>query len=175
MDNTRSSEDHNQGSIPCDRAMDLCIRVKKRKMPSIMFESNSISRMVPVYTFYLYKKHDLKNHVGYIDLVETRYGFHETHSFIDESYRGTGVGIKLYKHAIDYALKRGINVRSSTKPSEDASRVWHSKRLRSSVMIKKIKKRYRVIGPRSLEERRLSSKQVYAGSNPAGGTVHNDA
>lgn len=72
--------------------------------------------------------------VGYVTMNEklcerTGAHFYETHSFIDEEYRGKGLGIKLYDRAIREGMKRLGDVRSSLTPSDDAIRTWKSKRL----------------------------------------------
>lgn len=86
--------------------------------------------------------------VGYVDSVQTRAGFFETHSFIDWDFCGRGLGGKMYARVIDFHLKEGNDIRSSASPSIAAENVWKSKYLNKKFVIKKLRKRYCVISKR---------------------------
>jgi len=61
---------------------------------------------------------------------------YRTHSRLDKTYRGKGLGVLMYAAAIQYALDRGHKVRSSGYTSANAQRVWRSKRLRQYFKIR---------------------------------------
>ncbi len=90
----------------------------------------------------------LSDSLGYVNVVKTMHGFWETHSWIDPKIRGRGFGIQVYSKAIAYCLKRGYTLKSSWEPSNDAIRVWQSKRLRTKYRIHKRGNRFCVIGVR---------------------------
>lgn len=114
-----------------------------------------------------------KEKVGYVDLVwsDHRCKFWETHSFFNEEVRGIGLGVAAYAKAIDVALKRKEIVASSSAPSEDAKRVWMSKRLnavynieyrlikRSRHVNSPLQMRYIVNGRKKKSNRQVQSRQ----------------
>lgn len=80
-----------------------------------------------------------------IIIVKTRYGFWETHcDHLPEDYRGQGIGIELYRRAIEEAKRRNIKIKSSASPTIDAQRVWKSRRLRQHYRIVKRGSRFEV-------------------------------
>lgn len=89
--------------------------------------------------------------IGDIVLIKTKYGFWETHSQLFYSYRGQGLGTWMYAKVIQFALKKGLEVRSSLDTSEMAARVWRSKNLRRHFKIVKRGKRYAVITSNSIQ------------------------
>ena len=93
----------------------------------------------------LKKDHDV---VGYVDLVWTRFGFWETHSFLDEEERGKNLGTIMYAKAIDVILRRNQRVKSSKSPSNYAKRVWTSRRLNQAYVISYRGGRFCVISKR---------------------------
>lgn len=84
---------------------------------------------------------DAKNNtVGKITLHEvskrpTRQ--YETHSYMDEEYRGRGWGTKIYARAIQWCLERGYRVKSSGYSSDMAARVWTGNGIREKFAIRK--------------------------------------
>lgn len=90
----------------------------------------------------------LSNKMGYVNIVRTLPGDFETHSWLDPTLRGKGLGVKAYGRAIEYCLKHGHSIKSSNNPSDEAVRVWQSKRLREKYRIHKRGNRFCVIGIR---------------------------
>lgn len=86
--------------------------------------------------------------LGYVDVVKTRYGFWETHAYLNDSERSMGLGAMLYARAIRYCLDRGYVVKSSTAPTDAAKRTWKSRRLNNEFVIKRVHKRFVVLGKR---------------------------
>lgn len=87
-----------------------------------------------------------KKFVGRVRIAETKYGFYESHAALNDAYQNHGLGSKLYVCAIKYALSNGIVVRSSTNPSDMALRVWNGKTMNDVFEIKKLQKRYHIVG-----------------------------
>lgn len=73
--------------------------------------------------------------VGYVELIQTVHGHWETHIFVDEEERGKGLGVALFAKAFNYCLRRNQSVMSSTYTSDDANRLWLSKRLNQRYVI----------------------------------------
>lgn len=71
----------------------------------------------------------------------------ETHSSLDNELQNKGLGILMYKHAIQLALDNGYNVCSSehNEMSVDAEYLWKSKRLREEYCIVRDDSRFWVI------------------------------
>lgn len=69
----------------------------------------------------------------------------ETHSSLDESLLGKGIGILIYRKAIFVGHSRGLKICSSKISSDDAKRLWRSKRLRKFHKILRKNKRWHVI------------------------------
>ena len=78
---------------------------------------------------------------GYIELVCVGDNTYETHSYLDEQFRGKGFGTLLYAKAIQWCHRNGYKIRSSGNTSKEAKRVWKSKTIRSYFRIRKLKKR----------------------------------
>jgi len=87
-----------------------------------------------------------KEEVGYVDVLKTKFGFYETHSWIDEEHRGKGFGKKLYARAFEYVMHKKQEIRSSTSPSIQAAQVWLSRELNNRYHIVKRKRRFCVTG-----------------------------
>lgn len=83
--------------------------------------------------------------IGWVDVVKTTDEFWETHSYLDEEHRGNGFGTLMYARAIDAALKRGDLVKSSSRTSAMAMRVWESQQLNDLFEIQRMSARYHVI------------------------------
>jgi GNAT superfamily N-acetyltransferase len=66
----------------------------------------------------------------------------ETHSDLEDKYRGKGLGTLLYSKAIAWALNNGFKVKSSGDSSDMAQRVWEGKGLRKHFNIRKINKKH---------------------------------
>lgn len=91
------------------------------------------------FNFYVRLYHN-DNSIGAVELLsQERYDYyndrvvdiyHETHSNLDEKYHGKGLGALMYTYAINWALKRGLNVQSSGSSSDEAIRVWRGKTLK---------------------------------------------
>jgi GNAT superfamily N-acetyltransferase len=62
---------------------------------------------------------------------------YETHSHMDEKYRGRGWGTKIYTRAIQWCLERGYRIKSSGSSSDMAARVWKSRGIREKFAIRK--------------------------------------
>jgi GNAT superfamily N-acetyltransferase len=92
------------------------------------------------FTFY----DDQERVAGYVWLCKTKWEFWETHCELFASFRGQGHGIMMYDTVIQYAKKRGWTVRSSLDYSENAERLWKSRRLRMKHKIIKRDKRFSV-------------------------------
>jgi GNAT superfamily N-acetyltransferase len=60
-----------------------------------------------------------------------------THSNIQYDHRNKGLGVLLYSRAIEFAHKNKIKLGSYPWSSNDAKRVWESKRLRKRFIIRK--------------------------------------
>ena len=54
----------------------------------------------------------------------------ETHSYLADEYRGKKLGALMYAKAVQWCLRRGYRVSSSTSPSAFAQRVWNGKTIR---------------------------------------------
>lgn len=62
----------------------------------------------------------------------------ETHSGLsDFTYKGKGFGLYLYSLAADWCASKGYKLQSSTSPSDEAQRVWNSKRIRKYYSVRK--------------------------------------
>lgn len=75
--------------------------------------------------------------IGHVNLV--RYSKNEafnTHSNLEERYRGKGYGSLMYAKAIQWCLEHDYKVSSSGASSQDAQRVWKGKTLRKFFKIK---------------------------------------
>lgn len=75
--------------------------------------------------------------VGHVNLV--RYSKNEsfqTHSNLEEKYRGKGYGALMYARAIQWCLENGHKVASSGASSEDAQRVWNGQTIRKFFKIR---------------------------------------
>ena len=90
---------------------------------------------------YKNKKKQLSNYVGRIELWPYKKNFWETHSNINWPYKGRGFGVKLYAKAISYAKRKNMRISSSSCYSDDAKKLWQSKRLRKKYKI--YKRRYK--------------------------------
>lgn len=89
-------------------------------------------------TIYIYKKQNRKQkNLGHIVIDTWDRKTAQTHSRIQKSLRNKGFGIYLYALAADYCAANKINLRSSGGPSDMATRVWNSKRLRKYYTVKK--------------------------------------
>ena len=87
--------------------------------------------------------------IGRCRLAETKYGFYESHAALEPLYCGYGLGSGLYLNVINYALSKGIDdIRSSTKPTLPAQRVWEGRTMNDQFMIEKSRTRYRILGRR---------------------------
>lgn len=84
--------------------------------------------------------------IGQVDVIRTTYGFYETHSHLGSDYHNNGYGIMMYAAAFDEAIKRRFDLRSSLMPTADARAVWCSRRLRARYDVKKVGRRYRLLG-----------------------------
>jgi len=119
--------------------------VVKRKFWSRGYYGNSIIDDCWGYRVSLRLSSD-NEEIGWIDVVETKEGFYETHSFIDRQYRKLGLGKELYRRAFSIALKNMIDIRSSALPSKNAKRVWMSKTVNQEYNIVEIDGRFRLLG-----------------------------
>lgn len=70
----------------------------------------------------------------------------QTHVWLSESRKGSGLGVLLYSMAFEFALKKKHCVISTDDPSDSARRVWSSRRLREVFRIDKIGNRYIMTG-----------------------------
>ena len=96
----------------------------------------------------LHKRGELLE-VGHVAVVKAKRELWETHARLDDEEHGKGFGVLMYAKAIDVALKKGFKVASSDSPSEDAIRVWSSKRLNAMYRFRRRKdNRFHVIGRR---------------------------
>lgn len=59
----------------------------------------------------------------------------ETHSYVQTPYRGLGVGVFLYSLGFELCKYHGFSVRSTKRPTKEATRVWESKTLRDKYFI----------------------------------------
>ena len=84
--------------------------------------------------------------IGYVEMLYDKQpgdmSFVETHCALEECEQGKGLGVCMYARAISVALKRGFTVKSSLVPSEDAQRVWKSKRLNALFDIELVDERF---------------------------------
>jgi GNAT superfamily N-acetyltransferase len=69
-------------------------------------------------------------------LIKTGAGHWETHiGSLPYRFRGQGWGVHLYTLMLNYALRRGYKVCSSTHPSKYARTLWKSERLRKAFQV----------------------------------------
>jgi len=73
----------------------------------------------------------------------------QTHVYLQEGERGKGLGIALYAMAFELALALDVTVVSSDDMSDDARRLWKSRRLRSLFDIGRIGPRFILHGVKS--------------------------
>lgn len=80
-----------------------------------------------------------KKQIGRVSLHKSYYlaKTYETHSSLEEEYRGQGLGVLMYARAIQWALEHGYRIKSSGSTAGYAQRVWESKSLRKYFVIKK--------------------------------------
>ena len=84
--------------------------------------------------------------IGWVDAVQTRWGFYETHSNLEEEHQGLGFGTFMYRRVVDVCFRKGLDVRSSLRPSAAADRVWKSASLSQFYVVKRERKRWRIVG-----------------------------
>lgn len=86
--------------------------------------------------------------VGMSVATRTIHDFRETHVNLSVGLRGLGLGVVLYSTLFDYAMTRGIELRSTPdklrKPPADW--LWESTRLRSRFHIARGTERYHLMG-----------------------------
>lgn len=114
----------------------------------------SVTEDSPYYDIWLHCTGE-PHSIGGISIVQTKYGFWETHSHLSRDFHELGLGLYLYTCAFDVAMRDGFEVRSSLSASEEALRVWQSKTLRrAGYRITKKGKRYAFHEKRSTSRRR---------------------
>lgn len=95
--------------------------------------------------FSFYPKNNKKNIIGEMTLISCGDNTYETHSYIsDPKYMGIGFGVFMYSVVIDWCIKKGYKIVSSEldKQSNDALRLWKSKRLNNQFKIISNKNRW---------------------------------
>lgn len=135
------------------------LKVVHDTVVSMAYESDSV--ILPIAPAIIIKLFHGTEEVGYVELVATRDGAWETHSLLDEEFRGRGLGILMYAKAIDVVLRRGQVVRSSHLPSADATRTWKSERLNELFKIRHDGGRFYVAGRKTQRHQSIQlRKQV---------------
>lgn len=116
-------------------------QITKVRAPNhFTFKIKEYSSRETIYVYLVNKKKKNKK-VGEVRLYHQGDGIYETHSDLDEEYRGRGFGARLYARAIQWCLENNFRVRSTGSSSSYAQRMWRGKTIRKYFRI--VTKKYK--------------------------------